>query len=146
VPQALRGTVWENYVLRGTQVDYVDAIGNPTLLGNTQLEGGEQASSSCIGCHARATIGERMPSGTPDGLYLYPGGRWSLRTGNRLTVNIAQVPWQQDPQRPTVPDTTFYFPTGAIGAPHPDWFIDGAGRRRYTQLDFIWGFIHAQRR
>lgn len=146
VPAPLKNTVWEHYVLRGTQVDFTDAMGNPTILGNTQLEGGEQATSSCIGCHARATIGDRMPDGTPDGTYFYPGGRWSARTGNRLTVNVGQVPWQQDPQKPLHPDTTFFFPTGAIGAPNPEWFLDSGGAVRYTQLDFIWGFIHAQRR
>jgi hypothetical protein len=34
---------------------------------------------------------------------------------------------------------------GAIGAPNPEWFIDSAGQSRYTPLDFIWGFLHAQR-
>ncbi|MCK1564304.1 hypothetical protein IVB08_10070 [Bradyrhizobium sp. 173] len=53
----LEGTKWSNYRLRGTQIDFVDSRGNITLLANSQPEGGFQNTSSCITCHARATIG-----------------------------------------------------------------------------------------
>jgi hypothetical protein len=52
----LEGTVWENYRLRGTQVDFTTARGDITLLANSQPEEGFQKTSSCITCHARATI------------------------------------------------------------------------------------------
>lgn len=158
VPAPLKSTYWQYYVLRGTQVDFIDSIGNPTVLGNTQLEGGMQTTSSCIGCHARSSIGDRKDdisiSGRrlyPNGTYFYPNGRLSaLRKqppdgpgANRLTVNPAQVTWLQDPQNPGAISNVHV--TGAIGAPNPEWFIDSAGQSRYTQLDFIWGFIHAQR-
>ncbi len=53
----LEGTVWENYRLRGTMERAVDARGRPRLLASSQLEAGVQRSSSCITCHARASIG-----------------------------------------------------------------------------------------
>ncbi len=59
VPDELRGTKWENYVLRGTQVEFTTSIGVPTVLASSQIENGFEATSSCITCHARATIGPR---------------------------------------------------------------------------------------
>lgn len=53
----LQGTKWENYRLRGTQVDFVDTRGNVTLLANSQPESTFQETSSCITCHALSTIG-----------------------------------------------------------------------------------------
>lgn len=68
----LQGTRWENYRLRGTQTDFVDSRGNTNLLANSQPEGGFQQTSSCITCHARATIGpgggdDRLDFFKPDG-------------------------------------------------------------------------------
>jgi hypothetical protein len=52
----LAGTVWQNYRLRGTLTDYVDAEGRPQRLGNSELEAGLQSTSSCMTCHARAAL------------------------------------------------------------------------------------------
>lgn len=61
----LEGTKWENYRLRGTQIDWVDNRGNPTILTNSQIEGRQdQESMSCLTCHALAvkgTSGNSMP-------------------------------------------------------------------------------------
>lgn len=59
VPQGLglEGTVWQHYRLRGTMSRYVDAEGRPARLASSELEAGLQASSSCITCHARASLG-----------------------------------------------------------------------------------------
>jgi hypothetical protein len=48
-PAEVKGTVWENYVLGGTQTDFVNSTGKASIL-----------SSSCITCHATA-------HGSPDG-------------------------------------------------------------------------------
>jgi hypothetical protein len=141
VPAALKNTVFQYYVLRGTQTDFVDSMGSPTVLGNTQLEGGMQTSASCISCHARSTIGDRLS--VPPGTYIYPDGRIANDGSNRLTVNPGQVIWRQDPQDPKSAISVLVM--GAMGVPRPEWFIDSTGRSRYTQLDFLWGFIHAQR-
>jgi len=58
-PSSLKGTVWENYVLSGTQTDFVDSVGRPTLLSDGYIEQ-DFLRSSCISCHARAT---RAPDG-----------------------------------------------------------------------------------
>jgi len=50
-------TVWNNYRLRGTLERFVDAQNRPLLLANSELEAGMQTTSSCITCHARASIG-----------------------------------------------------------------------------------------
>ena len=51
------GTKWQYYRLRGTQVDFVDKFGQPTELANTLIEPKTSGPSSCLTCHARATVG-----------------------------------------------------------------------------------------
>lgn len=51
----IQGTKWEHYRLRGTQIDFVDTIGRPTRLANSQMEVG-QPDSSCMTCHALASV------------------------------------------------------------------------------------------
>jgi hypothetical protein len=50
----LQGTKWENYRLRGSQVDFITSMGMPTVLANSQLEAIQ--NSSCMTCHAMASI------------------------------------------------------------------------------------------
>jgi hypothetical protein len=54
-PPQLKGTVWQNYKLGGTQIDFVTSMGRPTLLSDPYIEKGFE-QSSCISCHARASI------------------------------------------------------------------------------------------
>jgi hypothetical protein len=56
------GSKWANYRLRGTQTSFVDPRGEPIILGNSQIETELPDQSSCMGCHARATIGLRSSS------------------------------------------------------------------------------------
>ena len=56
LPAALKGTKWQNYVLRGTQVDFTSPMGVPTILASSQIERPFQRTSSCVTCHARATV------------------------------------------------------------------------------------------
>lgn len=65
----LQGTKWENYRLRGSQIDFVTSFGTPTVLANGQIEAPFQRNSSCITCHARATINR---NGTQDVGFLPP--------------------------------------------------------------------------
>jgi len=53
-PDVVQGTKWSNYVLRGTQIDFVTGRGQPTILVNSVIEAPFQDTSSCITCHARA--------------------------------------------------------------------------------------------
>jgi hypothetical protein len=73
------GAVWENYCLKGSQVDFITTTGLPTLLGNSVTEDGFVSSSSCLTCHSRASVtsagadaqdagfvGNKSPNGAPD--------------------------------------------------------------------------------
>jgi hypothetical protein len=67
----LEGTKWENYRLRGTQVEDVDNRGKATILTNSQIEGFlDQETMSCITCH---TIAVKGVSGNPDPIGMIPG-------------------------------------------------------------------------
>ncbi|HZM90870.1 MAG TPA: hypothetical protein VFF31_30400, partial [Blastocatellia bacterium] len=65
-PKILAGTVWENYKLGGTQIDFVQPTGGATILSDYYVEFGFQRSS-CITCHANATISptSSMPLAQP---------------------------------------------------------------------------------
>lgn len=120
------GSKWQNYVLRGTQVDFVDSIGRPTILGNSQIERGFQSTSSCISCHARASIGPK-----PD---------QEFDTENPQNPN--------DVSRLAVFESTEPL-SGAVGVPKAEWFIDTKTTpiaRKFTQLDFVWSMFRARRR
>jgi hypothetical protein len=53
-PDVIKGTIWENYKLGGTQTDFVDQSGKPTKLSDYFVEF-KFTDSSCMSCHARAT-------------------------------------------------------------------------------------------
>lgn len=116
----LEGTKWENYRLRGAQIDFIDGRGNPTLLANSQPENGFQTTSSCITCHSRATIGRI--NGQPARLSVFDRSLEAMKTGYVL-----------DP--------------GYVGAPKAEWFwsdTEDDGRKRlYLQTDFVWSFFRA---
>jgi hypothetical protein len=65
----LEHTVWNSYRLRGTLVRFVDTRNRALLLANSELEAGMQTTSSCITCHARASIGN--VAGTPTRLPIF---------------------------------------------------------------------------
>ena len=74
----LTGTKWAGYRLRGTQTSFVDERGNPIVVGNTKIEAGFVNRSSCMTCHARASVGLRTagPDGKlPDFAATLSGGR-----------------------------------------------------------------------
>jgi hypothetical protein len=47
---------WQNYRLKGSQVDFTESTGKATRLGNSITEEGFVSSSSCLTCHARAAV------------------------------------------------------------------------------------------
>jgi hypothetical protein len=64
------GAEWQNYRLTGTQTDFTDSTGRPTILGNSEIETFFMQTSSCITCHAKASVngvGDRLEFFTPDG-------------------------------------------------------------------------------
>jgi hypothetical protein len=64
-PSIVKGTIWDNYVLGGTQSDFVTPTGNPTLLSDSYIEA-DFRRSSCISCHVnsgRNTDGKNVGNG-----------------------------------------------------------------------------------
>ncbi|WP_155740908.1 hypothetical protein [Burkholderia territorii] len=119
------GTKWQYYRLRGTQINFVDSTGMATRLANSNIETGFQTTSSCMSCHARASIGARIVGAT---------------RANRLSIF----------EPPFINDTPF----GPVGVPNPVQFQVMSGDTHtsptpiltYTQLDFVWSLLRAQRR
>ncbi len=59
----LEGTKWQYFRLRGSQTDWVDKRGNPTVVTNSQIEGiFDQKTMSCLTCHALAVKGGSGPA------------------------------------------------------------------------------------
>ena len=110
--------MWQYYRLRGTMTHFVEEDGRPARLANSELERGMQSSSSCITCHARASIG--MVGDAPV----------------RLPVFESVVP------RPG----GILERTGYVGLPQAAWFApaDGAGAMRFWPLDFVWSLSLAK--
>lgn len=68
-PADLSGTVWENYALGGAQIDFTSPDGKASILSDHFVEFGFQ-KSSCISCHATATISTDFPQGSGNALSL----------------------------------------------------------------------------
>jgi plastocyanin len=54
------GSKWEHYRLRGVQLHFFDQFGNATELSNTLIEPLKSGPSSCITCHAKAAVSNRV--------------------------------------------------------------------------------------
>jgi hypothetical protein len=106
---------WSHYRLRGTMTRFVDARGRALTLANERLESSlKPGTSSCMTCHARASIGT---------------GGGSVR---RLSVF-------DDDGDTTIPGMSRHaadLRRGFIGLPQPSWYADGNGR--LAALDFVW--------
>ncbi|WP_048655388.1 hypothetical protein [Sinorhizobium fredii] len=105
----LQGTKWQNYRLRGAQTDFIDSRGNTTLLANSQPEQGFQTTSSCISCHARASVngdGDRLKFFKPNGEGFVgppdPTAFGDAATGNRAFTQLDFV-WSFFRARPKQP-------------------------------------------
>ncbi|MCC6776082.1 MAG: hypothetical protein IT537_05495 [Hyphomicrobiales bacterium] len=57
-PQTLN-TKWAQYRLRGVQIDFVTSTGADVVLSNPVIENTFQKTSTCMTCHANATVGIR---------------------------------------------------------------------------------------
>jgi hypothetical protein len=113
---------WNNYKLRGTQLDFTTPTGEPIILGNTYTENGFTSTSSCISCHSRATVGKKLKQNE------LPPNLSSKRRRNFF--NRLDVFESNDPLR------------GSIGSPNPNWFYsylpNGQKEIKFIQTDFMW--------
>ncbi len=130
----LEGTRWENYRLRGTQIDYVDADGNPAILANSELETGFQQSSSCMSCHVRSTIG---PNRNAAASFVYNADNKAHEPAPPTAMRLPVFRIDADGRV-----------TSYNGTPQPDEFLlpgqAPGGRERFLSLDFVWSLIEAQ--
>jgi hypothetical protein len=114
-------SVWQNYCLKGSQVDFTTAIGVPTLLGNSVPEQGFVNTSSCMTCHARAAfdILGRPTSNLPAG-FIDP----------QQNAALCPVP------NPSIDACS------PNGTPLISWYLVNPGtpnqRVIYMQSDFVW--------
>lgn len=112
------GSEWKNYRLKGSQVDFTDAMGRPTLVGNSVTEGGFVQTASCMTCHARAAVNAGGNSAFPF---------FGQSAGLPLE---SQVPLQFQTQF-----TTYN------GVPDPNWFYtftSNGATLVNLQSDFVW--------
>jgi hypothetical protein len=115
---------WQNYRLRGTQINFVTPEGLPTILSNPVIENSFQ-KSSCMTCHSLATVGVR---GT------VPNSATSMPFFLKLDFarNIGSSP----PPRPDIgaPVCAKFYnkPSGAC----PD--DQSSDQVLYFQTDFLW--------
>jgi hypothetical protein len=108
--------LWENYCLKGSQVDFVTPTGSATHLGNSVTEDGFVDTSSCITCHSRASVNSAGRGVTPAGFV--------------------------DPPIPSLCPDGQQAACSPSGAPNPAWFSINPGQPNQTmsalQTDFIW--------
>ena len=125
-------SAWRSYRLKGSQVEFVNASGRPTFLGNSVTEAGFLDGSSCITCHARA-------------------GSDKLGPGPRIRGSDGKVEYRP-PGEPGLPLGVFVndlsdfgYGKSAYGVPNPAWFHESNQPQslRVLQTDFVWGFLRA---
>lgn len=126
-PKALDGTVWENYVLGGTQLDFVTPTGRPTILSDHYVEF-EFQRSSCITCHATATTSD------PDG----PNQPMAMCI---LSPDVVEkLSGEKDICLKLVDNRLFEPGTDTLlferGPPLPEWYEKG-GKPVHFQTDFV---------
>lgn len=112
----LEGTVWQFYRLRGTMTGFLEDDGQPARLANSALEKGMQASSSCITCHARASIG--LAGDTPVRLPVFES------VAPRAAGGFER--------------------RGYVGLPDAAWFEKAAAGARFWPLDSVWSLSLAK--
>jgi hypothetical protein len=118
--------LWENYCLKGSQVDFATATGIPIRLGNSVIESAGPPlqsqpqdsfvpTSSCMTCHARASVNS--------------AGRRVTSAGFIDPQVPALCPGNQAACSPN-------------GSPNPAWLWNNPGQPNQTmtalQTDFIW--------
>ncbi|MHA6892086.1 hypothetical protein [Ralstonia pseudosolanacearum] len=107
---------WRSYRLKGSQVDFTNAMGRKTVLGNSITEAGFMNNSSCVTCHARAGIHVERDQAS----------------FFRLSV------FNKD-------QSDYGYQLSYHGIPNPAWFHNdnNSGTLDVLQVDFVWGFLNA---
>ncbi|CAG9226230.1 conserved exported hypothetical protein [Paraburkholderia sabiae] len=128
-PKELNGTIWENYLLGGAQIDFIKTTGEATRLSDFYVEFNFQRSS-CMTCHATAATSDTgpMPSGLGQTLALCSMAPEQVKGG---VVRCKQL----------LGESAFNANTGKLlverGVPDPNWFKKN-GLQYYQQTDFLY--------
>jgi hypothetical protein len=108
--------LWQNYCLKGSQVEFTTATGVPTRLGNSVTEDGFVETSSCMTCHSRSAVNA--------------AGRANFGGGFISSPNPAICP--------PPPGQSACSPNGS---PNPAWFWNNLGQPNQAllalQTDFV---------
>jgi hypothetical protein len=136
-PNEIRGTVWENYRLGGTQTDFTLPTGEPTLLSDHYVEF-NFLKTSCITCHATAAI-------SPEIAVSSSGKKFTAIPNAQLLAICSIMPDANDAGIDTckalLGDGAFKPGTNILvttrGDPDPTWFQRN-GTPFYMQTDFVW--------
>lgn len=107
---------WQNYRLKGSQIDFTDTTGKPTLLGNSIIEDGFAQTSSCMSCHANASV--------------------DANGNNNPSIGFAADLDRQSRNGPLDPGWFYDLNTWSRSR--------GSYKLKYYPLDFIWAIFNAQ--
>jgi hypothetical protein len=136
-PGVVRGTVWENYRLGGTQTDFTLATGEPTLLSDHYVEF-DFLKTSCMTCHSTATISPEIETSDSGKKFT------SLANGQALAICSIQPDAKKvgfDNCKKLLGDAAFKSGTNVLvtprGVPDPIWFRKD-GKPFYMQTDFVY--------
>jgi hypothetical protein len=121
-----KNTKWENYRLRGIQIDFVTSTGAATILSNPVIEATFQ-TSSCMTCHSNASVGIRqLASAVGTSLPLFAGLKGVLNSESQQG-DIGQPNCQRFVNRAREP-----FAVSCPGV------FDDQSKTIYFQTDFLW--------
>jgi hypothetical protein len=150
-PKVLRGTVWENYLLAGAQIDFVTPEGKPTILSDHFVEFGFQ-KSSCITCHATATIATTyrkdastaMPAGQTRAVCLLGPNQPPFSTPASCKrfagIHLFKVKTDIDGKPMLDSEGNLQYSDDLVeerGSPLNEWYMSN-GKLTYFQTDFLY--------
>lgn len=114
---------YEYYRLRGTQTDFTSPTGEDIILANTYIESGFELTSSCMTCHAKASVGAKL-------------------TRQQLPPNLKPEKISDYLNQLDVFETKEPIAIGNLGSPKPTWFYNylpsDQKEVKYIQTDFMW--------
>lgn len=129
MPLMVKGTVWENYRPGGTQTDFTLPDGTAAMLSDHFVEFAFQRSS-CITCHATATISQNTP---------LPAAQ--ARALCAMTPTLPALGLDPVVCRGLIGEKAFETGTDKLlmerGVPDPEWFKKD-GKPFYLQTDFVY--------
>lgn len=112
VPQ-ISDPAWQSYRLKGTQTQFYNNDGYPTIMGASITEGGFVNTASCMSCHVQASVNAQGENGAPG-------------VGSTGRLNLFGIG--------TVVE-------GAPSS--SDFYDRGTTNQRAARIDYVWGILNA---